>query len=607
MQASSEGANEEFTPAALWASLPPHVRQAFLQLTPQDSGAAHAASSHDGSQPRGTVRPRENQQDASERPRQRHREAQAGGERMPTHVDALQRSTAGYLWDQNTPFPGVSQQRQLPFFQGPEEDEEDEEFGRGVDWRAMTPHESQHGVRGAPAQNALSFAAPAPRLPSIAPPASHATSLAPSASRATSVQPTPSQDPYSGTDSAAMWRVVLLKRAKLQQQALARANGEWEPEDEDQEGEMAEFDEALAVATGAPNDDALPDLASIKTTLPNSNEKFARHKVMEAFRMCFRDLAGVRVNQEWMSWDGEDQVDSATRPGKKDWRPDFQRGVKDKTNLTMIQQVASIVFPALKLDDPVQRPMYYHQGCTFKITFHTIVELGKITYQGFKQEYARQQSPEGREKKALENQENLRRQRRKMKAAQRREATPTFKKRYGVDLSSHIHTDWMSDEVSCAEGKTTLDAQAQRAWRRKVGASVYRSAEEAAKAKFFGILQSPWHEKLYGDACRVLSDIHTELQASKRQQGQHTRRIRIKHTSKRVPLTTPYCWQINQDFYEAHKDEESMKFVLRNWNRRTDPSPPGWDELAEKLPVVDDGNDADDEDVDDEDEGDMDD
>ncbi|KAI0026648.1 hypothetical protein K488DRAFT_92161, partial [Vararia minispora EC-137] len=75
----------------------------------------------------------------------------------------------------------------------------------------------------------------------------------------------------------------------------------------------------------------------------------------------------------------------------------------------------------------------------------------------------------------------------------------------------------------------------------------------------------------------------------------------------RVPLTTPYCWQINQDFYEAHKDEESMKFVLCDWNQRTDPSPPGWDELAEKLPIVDDGNDADDEDVDDEDEGDMDD
>ncbi|KAI0028179.1 hypothetical protein K488DRAFT_73973 [Vararia minispora EC-137] len=124
----------------------------------------------------------------------------------------------------DTPFSGVSQQRQLPFFQGHEEDEEDEGLGRGVDWRVIMPHELQHGVRCAPAQNALSFVTPAPHLPSIAPPASHATSLAPSASHATPVQPTPSQDLYSSMNSTAMQPVVLLKRTKLLRMPMENGN-----------------------------------------------------------------------------------------------------------------------------------------------------------------------------------------------------------------------------------------------------------------------------------------------------------------------------------------------------------------------------------------------
>ncbi|KAI0026828.1 hypothetical protein K488DRAFT_75045 [Vararia minispora EC-137] len=610
MQASTEDTDDVVAPAALWASLPPHVRQAFLQLVPQDN-AANAAASCDESQPRGTVRPREEPMDADERPRQRRREAQSVGGWIPTHDDSLQHTAGDLFWDKGPEmspvFPGMSQQRQMLFLQGPEEEEEG--FGDGWRTNAVPPHGSQHSVQHAPASRTLGFAPPASRAPpgfappasrtpGIAPPtsrapglalpASHASSMAPPASRASSVAPPTSRassvappapraafilwtqspspvspDLYANTDSSAMWRIALLKRAKLQQHALTRAGAEGQSEESDTE--MEEFDQALAAAAGTPGEDSLPDLASIKTTELNTNEKRARHKVMEAFRLSFRDLAGIGVGKPWVSWDGEDQVESQARPGKKDWRPNFQQGVKDKINLTMIQQTASIVLPTLK-----------------------------ITYQGFKQEYARQQSPEGQERREFDNQRNLRRQRCHIKAVQRRLACPVFAERYGIDPMALIETDWMSNEVSCAEGKTMSDIAALRAWRRKVGAAIFKNGEEAMKTRFFATLQSPWRAKQYGDVCIVLSDIYAESRVGARQKGQHARRIRVKRASTRVPLLTPFCWQINQQFYDEHKDDEELKFILCDWNRRT--NPPGWDGPLPDLPVPDDGKEADDED-----------
>jgi hypothetical protein len=54
---------------------------------------------------------------------------------------------------------------------------------------------------------------------------------------------------------------------------------------------------------------------------------------------------------KWPTWDGEDQVDDPSQPGKKVWVPNFAQGVTDPTNVALLRRVAEMVFQGLKVSN----------------------------------------------------------------------------------------------------------------------------------------------------------------------------------------------------------------------------------------------------------------
>jgi hypothetical protein len=65
--------------------------------------------------------------------------------------------------------------------------------------------------------------------------------------------------------------------------------------------------------------------------------------------ITFRALTGVKVNMNWPTWDGENQVDDPNEPGKKLWIPNFAEGVNDPTNAALLKRIGEIVFQDLKV------------------------------------------------------------------------------------------------------------------------------------------------------------------------------------------------------------------------------------------------------------------
>jgi hypothetical protein len=82
--------------------------------------------------------------------------------------------------------------------------------------------------------------------------------------------------------------------------------------------------------------------------LIDSLSKFLMEK-QNGIHITFRALTGVKVNMNWPTWDGENQVDDPNEPGKKLWIPNFAEGVNDPTNAALLKRIGEIVFQDLKV------------------------------------------------------------------------------------------------------------------------------------------------------------------------------------------------------------------------------------------------------------------
>jgi hypothetical protein len=156
----------------------------------------------------------------------------------------------------------------------------------------------------------------------------------------------------------------------------------------------------------------------------------------------------------------------------------------------------------------------------------------------------------------------------------------------------------MSDEASCAEGCTTDDLEALKAWRASIGveSGVFANAESAKKAKIFEVIRPNWRSKEVSyseyrhvpvslhavlkltDILHELSEIHESSEQKKKNSSGATR-IRKDRTSNKPPMMMPYKFTVNQAWYDSHKDDPDLKFNLQDWNRE---DPPGWAEEWEK-------------------------
>ncbi|KAI0039135.1 hypothetical protein FA95DRAFT_1577790 [Auriscalpium vulgare] len=339
------------------------------------------------------------------------------------------------------------------------------------------------------------------------------------------------------------------KRAKKAKQRMLRRGSQEEITREEAAAKLAE-------AAGPP----LVDIARVKAVRDLTiNQGRARMDICKATAGQFREITGVKVHEEWPEWTNRFPPRTDEVSGEVYLTPNFKAGVGDPTNKLVLKRVSDLVFRELDLD---QKDKGWREDPSFKVSWDTVHELAKVTFNGFKSQFRAQHGDEETKEKAILGDHKRRKvSRRKVKARQLLSAVPAYKKIHpGLDPSPTLHADYMSDEVSGPEGyKAEYGAtEAWKEWRDRMKDAMGMSAvpdEITASWKFFEVIRPNYRSVVIDELYSELRSLHAASLTSL-EKGRSSHRVRTTgRTTDEVPTITPWDCMIDRTWWDDHKDD----------------------------------------------------
>ncbi|KDQ49086.1 hypothetical protein JAAARDRAFT_201151 [Jaapia argillacea MUCL 33604] len=390
------------------------------------------------------------------------------------------------------------------------------------------------------------------------------------------------------------------KIAKLKKILVVEPGSEGEDGSEEAdgegEGEGLDFDDVLVCPDGH------KDLSLPKATL-SAIVREARDKLMDLEARKFREICGVgnpiRLPTESRHYTisttnnypslgtYKPQVPHSGVLAKDPWpdpaeqrliphlknlvyyTPVFNATVAHPDNEEIFCQVASLLYEELTTMKKINVPMAL---CDPSIWYspETIYEMVKTTFRGFKVK-AKAQDDEDTAIRVAKNASSTRRMER------RRQATPIYKARHGVDPMVLITEEHMSDAASGPES----DAEESRGgWKlqmaHEVGMDIHKiSVVEWEKLFFLEEIKCRWRGESLGNIFHELADDEWNMKTP--HQKKAIKAIKISSTnriSSAPPAIALYNFGISKTWWKKYSSH--FKDVVGDWYQY--PDPPGFGE-----------------------------
>ncbi|TFY75128.1 hypothetical protein EWM64_g8882 [Hericium alpestre] len=306
----------------------------------------------------------------------------------------------------------------------------------------------------------------------------------------------------------------------------------------------------------------------------------ARKRILEAMRDTIRTLTGVTAKDVWPTWEQNMEARVNADTGEEYLTPDFSKGVTAAVNKRLFSQTADCVIQDLNrqitVSEAANRPDWTKDP-SFRVTKRDIVDLAKVSFNGYKRQWADEQDEE-RGRKARRNEQKSRRSlRRETKLKHLQMAVPAYIKKHKKDPTPLLHADHMSDEASGPEDYQNEEEVNE--WKKDMANRLgltNLTPKGLEQLAVFEVIIPDWRSEYTSDIFHELNDTHWKSLKLKDKQRFHQRVLDSTRSSgiNDLPMMSPYNCMINVEWYERHVNNVELREMLGDWFDHADPE--GW-------------------------------
>ncbi|KAL5489729.1 hypothetical protein ACEPAI_4561 [Sanghuangporus weigelae] len=239
---------------------------------------------------------------------------------------------------------------------------------------------------------------------------------------------------------------------------------------------------------------------------------------------------------------------------------EFGKEVGNGNNKRLIQQAAYLVFK--HQTDPELRRLTYED---VPFSAKDIEELSKDPFRFWKKAHEDKENPEKKKRKEDLLKRGMRRQRKRQKKIDRGKSVPTYKLTHGnVQAGKLLHTDWMSDELSCRSDLEADDERKKDYQNEKLVKAGY--SLDAKGMEVWETVRPAFRSAEVNALYNELDEITEKQKSKKRAKKPTVKRVYLGRMNYEIPELAPYPFMVNQTWKCIYVDAKGRKdkFEMRS-------------------------------------------